>query len=222
MIRKLRNLDSKSVQLLILAVSMVTIIFAASQQPASEKLNQVHTVIHQLARKLLVAEDRKDIDQTSGLYPCNDGTQKVHWKFCKDATQKNNDNTKTKTIVKVVPSNIDVSTGAPCSDGFVMNIKQVCVNKVFCEQTPTASGCKFNNTPAPVSQAIPPTNDPSRTSFDLVSCKYFGAQDAMNIKQMDYSLYLKCDNYPKTGDNAYTSGYADVVNARNNSILPKP
>jgi hypothetical protein len=39
---------------------------------------------------------------------------------------------------------------------------------------------------------------------------------------MDYTLYLKCDNYPKTGDNAYVSGYADVVNARNNSILPKP
>jgi hypothetical protein len=32
MIRKLRNLDSKSVHLLILAVSIVTIIFAASQQ----------------------------------------------------------------------------------------------------------------------------------------------------------------------------------------------
>jgi hypothetical protein len=119
------------------------------------------------------------------------------------------------------PGELDGADGK-CDDGFVMNIKQVCVNKVFCEQTPTASGCKFNNTPAPVSQAIPPTNDPSRTSFDLISCKYFGAQDAMNIKQMDYTLYLKCDNYPKTGDNAYASGYADVVNARNNSILPKP
>jgi hypothetical protein len=107
-----------------------------------------------------------------------------------------------------------------CDDGFIMNVKRVCVNKIFCEQTPTASGCKFNNTPAPVSQAIPPTNNPSRTSFDLVSCKYFGAQDAMNIKQMDYTLYLKCDNYPKTGDNAYASGYADIVNARNNAVLP--
>jgi hypothetical protein len=63
---------------------------------------------------------------------------------------------------------------------------------------------------------------PSRTTIDLVSCKYFGAQDAMNIKQMDYTLYLKCDNYPKTGDNAYVSGYADVINARNNAMLPKP
>ena len=36
--------------------------------------------------------DRRDYDQATGLYPCNDGTQKTDWRDCKDATKKNNDN----------------------------------------------------------------------------------------------------------------------------------
>jgi hypothetical protein len=36
--------------------------------------------------------DRQDYDMKTGLYPCNDGTQKVHWKFCKDATKNDNNN----------------------------------------------------------------------------------------------------------------------------------
>lgn len=47
-----------------------------------------------------VCHDRKDYDQDTGLYPCNDGTNKVDWRDCKDATEKNvnnddDDNTKT-------------------------------------------------------------------------------------------------------------------------------
>ena len=36
----------------------------------------------------LVCHDRLDYDQNSGLYPCNDGTSKVNWRDCKDATEK--------------------------------------------------------------------------------------------------------------------------------------
>jgi hypothetical protein len=36
--------------------------------------------------------DRKDYDQTTGLYPCNDGTNNVNWKNCKDATATKNSN----------------------------------------------------------------------------------------------------------------------------------
>ncbi len=39
-----------------------------------------------------VCHDRKDYDQVTGLYPCNDGTKKTDWRDCKDATKKNNDN----------------------------------------------------------------------------------------------------------------------------------
>lgn len=31
--------------------------------------------------------DRKDIDEITGLYPCNDGTQEVDWRDCLDATE---------------------------------------------------------------------------------------------------------------------------------------
>ena len=39
-----------------------------------------------------VCHDRIDHDQETGLYPCNDGTNKVDWRDCKDATRKNSDN----------------------------------------------------------------------------------------------------------------------------------
>jgi hypothetical protein len=44
-----------------------------------------------------------------------------------------------------------------------------------------------------------------------------GYADVVNARN---NAGLKCDNYPKTGDNAYVSRYADVVNARNNAGLP--
>ena len=47
-----------------------------------------------------VCHDRLDYDQETGLYPCNDGTNKVDWSDCKDATEKNgkNDGDSTKSI----------------------------------------------------------------------------------------------------------------------------
>jgi hypothetical protein len=35
--------------------------------------------------------DRKDIDQSTGLYPCDDGTQKADYKDCEDVTESNNE-----------------------------------------------------------------------------------------------------------------------------------
>jgi hypothetical protein len=123
------------------------------------------------------------------------------------------------------PGELDGADGK-CDDGFIMNIKKVCVNKIFCDMKPTASGCKFSSSQpqqtAPTSTPLLRITTPVTTPYAAQQCRYFGAQDAINFKQMDYALYLKCDNYPKTGDNAYVSGYADVINTRNNSILPKP
>lgn len=34
-----------------------------------------------------VCHDRKDYSESTGLYPCNDGTQKTDWRDCKDATK---------------------------------------------------------------------------------------------------------------------------------------
>jgi hypothetical protein len=43
----------------------------------------------------MVCHDRKDYDENTLLYPCNDGTQKADWRDCKDATKKkDNDNDK--------------------------------------------------------------------------------------------------------------------------------
>lgn len=36
--------------------------------------------------------DRKDYSDITGLYPCNDGTQKTDWRDCKDATENRDDN----------------------------------------------------------------------------------------------------------------------------------
>ena len=51
-----------------------------------------------------VCHDRLDYDQVTGLYPCNDGTQKTDWKDCDDATKKNKD-----TGSNQIPSSLDPS-----------------------------------------------------------------------------------------------------------------
>jgi hypothetical protein len=38
-----------------------------------------------------VCHDRLDYDQDTGLYPCNDGTQAVDWRDCKDVSESNDD-----------------------------------------------------------------------------------------------------------------------------------
>jgi hypothetical protein len=47
-------------------------------------------------RKNVECHDRKDASETTGLYYCNDGTQKTDWRDCKDITgydyNSNNDN----------------------------------------------------------------------------------------------------------------------------------
>jgi hypothetical protein len=46
-----------------------------------------------------VCHDRLDYNQDTGLYPCNDGTEKKRWQDCKDATVKNvKNNHSTKTL----------------------------------------------------------------------------------------------------------------------------
>jgi hypothetical protein len=58
-----------------------------------------------------VCHDRLDYDQETGLYPCNDGTQKTDWRDCKDATKKNNDNNdddSTKSIQSTVTASKSV------------------------------------------------------------------------------------------------------------------
>ena len=49
----------------------------------------------------VTCHDRKDYDEDTDLYPCNDGNDKVDWRDCKDATEKsdsNDDDDSTKTI----------------------------------------------------------------------------------------------------------------------------
>ena len=53
---------------------------------------QIHIVILRRAKPRRFCHDRKDYSQTTGLYPCNDGTNKVDWRDCKDATEDDNDN----------------------------------------------------------------------------------------------------------------------------------
>jgi hypothetical protein len=57
-----------------------------------------------------VCHDRLDYDQDTGLYPCNDGTNKVDWRDCKDATEKNgkNDGDSTKSIQTTMTTSISV------------------------------------------------------------------------------------------------------------------
>lgn len=55
--------------------------------------------------------DRKDYSESTGLYPCNDGTQKTDWRDCKDATDSNNDDNNNKRII--TSSGVQAPTPAP-------------------------------------------------------------------------------------------------------------
>jgi hypothetical protein len=63
--------------------------------------------------------DRKDYSDITGLYSCNDGTQKTDWRDCKDATEKrddNNNNGKTKIVHKTTVIQRPTATATANSD----------------------------------------------------------------------------------------------------------
>ena len=62
-----------------------------------------------------VCHDRKDYSESTGLYPCNDGTQKTDWRDCKDATKTGNENDNTNTEIKttIIPTPYLTATAPP-------------------------------------------------------------------------------------------------------------
>jgi hypothetical protein len=80
--------------------------------------------------------DRKDIDQTTGLYPCNDGTQKADYKECKDitGTKKSNSNNNSNSPQQYVPDTPRTTPRSPVSQdcdiwGHTLDLKLADVNK---------------------------------------------------------------------------------------------
>jgi hypothetical protein len=70
-----------------------------------------------------VCHDRKDYDQDTGLYPCNDGTNKVDWRDCKDATVKNDDDN-SKTLQTTTTTATSVEESSCRLDGSADGIQQ--------------------------------------------------------------------------------------------------
>jgi hypothetical protein len=73
-----------------------------------------------------VCHDRKDYDEDTGLYPCNDGTNKVDWRNCKDATEKNDNNNddSTKSIQTTMTTSNSVEEASCRLDGSADGIQQ--------------------------------------------------------------------------------------------------
>lgn len=75
-----------------------------------------------------VCHDRKDYDQDTGLYPCNDGTNKVDWRDCKDATEKNvnndDDDDSTKTFQTTMTTSNSAEESSCRLDGSADGIQQ--------------------------------------------------------------------------------------------------
>jgi hypothetical protein len=70
-----------------------------------------------------VCHDRLDYDQETGLYPCNDGTQKVDWRDCKDASGfSNNRDTSSSNIPEcqngVIQECVITEIGLICKPGY--------------------------------------------------------------------------------------------------------
>lgn len=80
----------------------IVVLVLSNANPYCDKVNYAVT-----------CHDRKDYDEDTGLYPCNDGTDKADWRDCEDATEKsdNNDDDRMNTITTTsTTSNIDCET----------------------------------------------------------------------------------------------------------------
>jgi hypothetical protein len=153
--------------------------------------------------------DIKDIDQSTGLYLCNDGTQKADYKDCKDVSGYNYNNNKKS-------NNKDSSSSQPQTNPN----EKVCTvvewlnpyNGIKCSNDEELS--KLGNFKQQTVVSPVPAPDTPRTIFDLESCKFYGAQDAVS-GYMDQMSYTKCLT---VGDGVYTSAYYDGINAMNKAM----
>jgi hypothetical protein len=179
--------------------------------------------------------NRKDYSDTTGLYPCNDGTQKADYKDCKDVSgynyNNNNDNNNNSRRTPNTIVNNPPRTTPPVKDvkdcrstGFYDGIMETPFNKIWYAECPYDTVYKTNTYLGGYSDGLKSIQIQHLpiTSFDLQSCRYFGEQDAMNGRQLEQILFEQCPNDPVSGGSVYALGYADVVNARNNAMLPKP
>jgi hypothetical protein len=125
--------------------------------------------------------DILDVDQITGKYPCNDGTQKVDYKDCKDATKgNNNDECKKNPFMKVCYENNNKRND---------NDKIKIVHKTTVIQGSSATATATANA----------------NSADVSNCNLDGS--ANGIQQMfDTPKYLACGLYAD-GQKAYSDGF---------------
>ena len=182
--------------------------------------------------------DRKDYDQTTGLYPCKDGSQVSDPIKCTDSEEYKDLPDCKNGVVKDCKvggeSNLVCTVGTtddPCQD--------IYYGMTGGEWPECCGGDPNNDSPriSVQSQAIPPTPTPkvetitpqtpvSRTLFDLVNCKFYGAQDAVS-GIMDQMSYTKCLTVGDgSGTSVYLNAYYDGVNNNDNgdssSSQPQP
>jgi hypothetical protein len=155
--------------------------YAVPETPKNDKpLPYCHTPEGKAAKS---CHDIQDVDEITGKYPCNDGTQKADYKDCKDATKVNNiDECKKNPLMKVCYENTPRNKGND-------NGKTKIIEKTTVIQSASASA-----------SATATTN-----AADVSNCKLDGSANGIQQK-FDAAKYLACGLYAG-GQKAYSDGF---------------
>jgi hypothetical protein len=162
-----------------------------------------------------VCHDRRDYSESTGLYPCNDGTEKKRWQDCKDATRKDSDNTKTEiksTIIENAPK-LAVQDGP---------INQAATEPDHNRFSPIGGGVYFPTESVPnpdrlkfgpfgillpnqADEEFGPSASANTNAADVSNCKLDGSADGIQQK-FNPVRHQACGLYT-SADKAYYDGF---------------
>ena len=163
--------------------------------------------------------DRKDIDQVTGSYSCNDGIQKADYHDCKDITKKSDSSQPKPTPSTTPPSNN--GNGRPCENGFTnigMNLNIICERIKECN-VPFYMTCeKKHNSDDEKTKVVHKTTvirgasasasataTATANAAEVSSCRLDGSADGI-LQKFDSIKYQACGLYTN-GDKAYSDGF---------------
>ena len=165
----------------------------------------------------VTCHDRKDYDQETGLYPCNDGTQKTDWRDCKDATEKDENKDEDgespqSTTAQLAITEPDPNRFSPIGGGVYFPTESV----------PSPDRLKFG----PFGILLPNQADEefglsattSTSAVEESSCKILGSADGI-LQKYDTAKYQACGLYTN-GQKAYSDGFvAGCIQVGNTQLI---
>jgi hypothetical protein len=147
---------------------------------------------------------RKDASDETGLYTCNDGTHKIRWQDCPDATEKDededeDDESSHSTTATLTIAEPDPNRFSPIGGGVYFPTESI----------PNPDRLEFGPFGIPLpnqaNEEFRPSEDVSASTAEQSSCKIVGTVDGI-LQKFDASRYQAC-GLNVNGQKAYSDGF---------------